>query len=89
MSELQNYTATQFKITNTNMTTYTMQPVMRIGASIPAPTNGFPNTLDKGYDSIAKLSRNPRTLLFLWHEYLYGISENMPAKNFTSFERAR
>jgi hypothetical protein len=28
-------------------------------------------------------------LLSLWHEYLYGIGDNNPAKNFTSFERGK
>jgi hypothetical protein len=36
MSELHNYTTTQFKITNTNVTKCAMQPARRIGASIPA-----------------------------------------------------
>ena len=37
----------------------------------------------------ATLSRTPRTLLELWHEYLHGIAGRKPAKDFTSEERNR
>jgi hypothetical protein len=89
MSELQNYTATHFKITNSNVQTCAMQPARRIGASRPARTSGVVHTLDSGYDSTTKLTHHPRTLLSLWHEYLYGIGNNKPAKNFTFFERGK
>jgi hypothetical protein len=88
MSELRNYIATQFKITNMNVQKCAMQPVRRIGASRPARTSGVVHTLDSGYYSTAKLAHHPRTLLSLLHEYLYGIGDNKPAKNFTSFLRA-
>jgi hypothetical protein len=89
MSELQNYAATQFKITNSNVQKCAMQPARRIGASIPARTSGVIHTLYSGYDSTAKLAHHPRTLLSLWHEYLYGIGNNKPAKIFTSFNRGK
>jgi hypothetical protein len=66
-----------------------MQPARRIGASRPAQTSAVVHTLDSGYDSTAKLAHHPRTLLSMWHEYLYGIGDNKPAKNFTSFERGK
>ena len=31
----------------------------------------------------------PKTLLMLWHEYLYGLDENKPAKDFTPAERGK
>jgi hypothetical protein len=86
MSELRNYTATQFKITNSNVQKCAMQPARRIGASRPAGTSGVVHKLDSGYDSTTKLAHHPRTLISLWREYLYGIGDNKPAKNFTSFE---
>jgi hypothetical protein len=89
MSELRNYTATQFKITNSNVQKCAMQPARRIGASRPARTSGVARTLDLGYNSTAKLAHHPRTLLSLWHEYVYGIGDNKPANNFTSFERSK
>jgi hypothetical protein len=47
------------------------------------------HTLDSGYDWTAKLAHHLRTLISLWHEYLYGIGDNTPAKNFTSFKRGK
>jgi hypothetical protein len=72
-----------------NVQKFAMQPAMRIGASIPARTSGVVHTLDSGYDSTAKLAHHTRTLLSLWHEYVYGIGDNKPAKNFNSFERGK
>lgn len=31
----------------------------------------------------------PKTLLMLWHEYLFGLGSNKPAKDFTPTERGR
>jgi hypothetical protein len=86
MSELRNYTVTQFKNMNSNVQKCTMQPARCIGASRPAGTSGVVHKLDYGYDSTTKLTHHPTTLISLWHEYLYGIGDNKPAKNFTSFE---
>ena len=38
-------------------------------------------------DSTAQLSNHPRTLLFLWHEYLHSLGNNKAAKDFTREER--
>lgn len=39
-------------------------------------------------DPTAKLGK-PRTLLELWHEYIYGLGPNKPAQDFTPEERGR
>ena len=39
-------------------------------------------------DPTARLGK-PKTLLSLWHEYLYGLDGNKPAKDFTPVERGR
>ena len=39
-------------------------------------------------DPRAKLGK-PKTLLSLWHEYLHGLNDNKPAKDFTPWERGR
>lgn len=88
ISELRSYCCAQFRLMNRNMTRYSMQPVRRIG---PAPVNAAPNVGGgaQGIDARAKLAPHPRTLLLLWHEYLYGLEGNKPAKDFTSTERGR
>ena len=42
-----------------------------------------------GIDPTARLSKAPKELLTLWHEYLYGLNGNKPAKDFTYTERGR
>jgi hypothetical protein len=69
------------------MAKYSMQPVRCIVAARPAPTSGVLHTLYTGYDYTANLAHHPRTLLPLWHKYVYGIAGNETAKKSTSVER--
>ena len=73
---------------NRNMTRYSMQPVRRIGTA--GGGSEISNHIgNEGIDATAKLSSHPRTLLLLWHEYLFGLEGNKPARNFTVSERGR
>lgn len=42
----------------------------------------------EGADPLAKLGK-PKNLLQLWHEYLFGLNGNKPAKDFTTVERGK
>lgn len=71
-----------------------MQPVRRIGGRATNTEGTITHAIthantNEGLDSRAKLASHPRTLLLLWHEFLYGLDNNKPAKNFTSVERGR
>jgi hypothetical protein len=90
IGQLRNYCCAQFGLMNRNMTRYSMQPVRRIGPTPNATNAQAAGALgNEGLDSNAKLASHPRTLLLLWHEYLYGLENNKPAKNFTPVERGR
>lgn len=91
IGQLRNYCCTQFRVINRNMTRYSMQPVRRLGGNPNANTAQAvpPDVANEGLDATAKLSPHPRTLLLLWHEYLYGLEGNKPAKDFTPAERGR
>ena len=71
------------------MTRYSMQPVRRIGPANPNAAAAGNHIANEGIDATAKLAPHPRTLLLLWHEYLFGLEGNKPARNFTSTERGR
>lgn len=51
--------------------------------------NRIRRAVDDDDISNANLSRHPRTLLLLWHEFLHGLDNNKPAKDFTRAERGR
>jgi hypothetical protein len=90
-SQLRNYCCTQFNQVNRNMTRYSMQPVRPLGPNrnAAATTAATAATATEGVDSTTKLSAHPRTLMLLWHEYLYGLEGNKAAKDFTPVERGR
>jgi hypothetical protein len=89
VSELRNYTATQFRIMHTNMTRYSLQPARRLGGARLGAGSGVVHTPDYYHNSTSKLAHHPRTLLLLWYEYLYGLAGNKPAENCTSVERGK
>jgi hypothetical protein len=91
ISGLRSYCATQFSLMNRNMNRYSMQPVRRIGPAGGGGggSNNSNDIANEGIDATAKLSIHPRTLLLLWHEYLFGLEGSKPARNFTSAERGR
>ena len=62
-----------------------MEPAPQAQAQPVLPQ--FPPPL--GIDPTARLSKSPKELLVLWHEYLYGLNGNKPAKDFTHLERGR
>lgn len=89
-SELRNYTpTTQFHIMHTHMMRFSLQHVMQLGGAHTYACGGVVHTCDDYHDSTTKLAHYPRTLLLLWHAYLYGFAGNKPAKNFTSVERGK
>jgi hypothetical protein len=89
ISGLRSYCSSQFALMSRNMSRYSMQPVRRIGPANPNAATGTPRShfRNEGIDATAKLAPHPRTLLLLWHEYLFGLEGNKPARNFTSTER--
>jgi hypothetical protein len=92
-SQLRNYCCTQFAQMNRSMTRYSMQPVRPLGPNRNATATATTATTNiggnEGVDSTTKLAAHPRTLLLLWHEYLYGLEGNKAAKDFTQVERGR
>jgi hypothetical protein len=89
VSELRSFTVTQFRIMDTDMTRLLPQPARQLAGARPGAGGGVVHTPADYQDPYAKLANHPRTLLLLWHEYLYGLAGNKPAKNFTSFERGK
>jgi hypothetical protein len=90
ISDICHNTSTWFKIVDVNMSRYSMQPIRCIGAAMPVVNGRTAHTRDSiTIDLTTNLSSHPRTLLLLWHEYVYGLQGNKPTKNFTSIEMGR
>ena len=51
--------------------------------------NVVPLGSGNGGENLAELSKWPKKIYSLWHEYEFGIGNWKPAKNFTAFERGR
>jgi hypothetical protein len=79
------YCSTQFGIITRGITRFSIVPIRRIGGGAQGQLAAT-KAIENDYDSTAKLSKHPRTLLILWHEFLYGPEDNKPAKDFTSHE---
>ena len=81
-----------FTRASTNFSRYMMRPVVTLRRHAPARANAgevlvvqvqVPST------GTVSLSKHPRTLLLLWHEYLHGLGNNKAVKDFSREERGQ
>ena len=95
MSDLQSFTASQFRILNNNIRCYggsiqgslVRQRASNRGRTIAraeAPYDESPSLVEA---TPATLSNNPKTLMCLWREYKFGLNGRKPAETFTTYEK--
>ena len=95
--EVRHVTSKQFEVINKNLKRIALQPVLRPRAMIPRRQRRALDTSDGDETEAeeviermpARLSRCPKTLFDLWHEYQFGLSGCKPAKEFTLIERGK
>ncbi len=95
--EVGHVTSRQFEVINKILKRIALQPVLRPRAMIPRRqrraldiSDGEETEAEAVIERMpARLSRCPKTLFDLWHEYQFGLSGCKPAKEFTLIERGK
>jgi Transcriptional activator of glycolytic enzymes len=78
----------RFDCINTSIKRIAVQPVVRSSALVTSSSdNPNNNTTVAISTNSTKLSKCPRDLYALWHEYEFGLGGSKPAKSFTASER--
>ena len=83
-SRLNNRTNRQLAQMNRSINRIALQPARRVG-----PNQQPVAAAAVQARNMARLSKNPRTLYILWHEFEFGIAGRKAAKDFTVSERGR
>ena len=88
----------QFEVINKNLKRIALQPALRPRGMAPRMQRKSLNASDDGDETEAemviermptRLSRCPKTLFDLWHEYQFGLSGYKPAKELNVIERGK